>query len=505
MNFKPTPEQEAITAAARESEDSLLIIAMAGTGKTSTLKLVSQVLPPRPSLALAFNVKIKKELEAAFPEHFDVKTMNGLGHAAWNKALGKRCEVKQDKLGDLLKAISKRENIQLSGDDWSVVLGLVRKARAMGLVPDQWRATQLLPDTEDGWQKVADACYLDPSDDQLWLARRILNECINLSYKGVLDFDDQIYMSALFGGVFTKYPIVLVDEAQDLSPLNHIQVRKSAAGRLIVVGDPRQAIYAFRGADSSSMGTLRGLREQWIDLPLSQTFRCPKAVVARQQDHAPGYNAADSAPEGEVVHSPAGTPWQAEALAPSGPTAILCRNNAPLFAAALRLIKRGIGCTLMGSEIGKALVGLSKKILPDDDADAPTCIATISSWRDSEISKARANDKEERVVLIQDKAECLLAVIENGEVKRAADIRSLLGRMFEPSSLRITLATGHKAKGLEWDNVIHLDPWRVPSKYAVSALQAGNPVPMEQDLNLRYVIETRTKRRLIFANLEEMV
>jgi superfamily II DNA or RNA helicase len=91
MSFKPTQEQENILSAAQRSDDNLMIVAMAGTGKTSTLKLVSQVLPCRPSLALAFNVKIKKELESAFPSHFTVKTMNGLGHAAWGKAIGKRC------------------------------------------------------------------------------------------------------------------------------------------------------------------------------------------------------------------------------------------------------------------------------------------------------------------------------------------------------------------------------------------------------------------------------
>lgn len=77
--------------------------------------------------------------------------------------------------------------------------------------------------------------------------------------------------------------------------------------------------------------------------------------------------------------------------------------------------------------------------------------------------------------------------------------------MFSKDSLRITLATGHKAKGLEWPTVIHLDPWRVPSKYAKQALSEGHTIPMEQDLNLRYVIETRTMQKLILGDLETMV
>lgn len=503
MRFTPTGEQVAIVNAAKNTDDNLMIVAMAGTGKTSTLGLISEVLPCRPTLALAFNVKIKKAMEAIFPAHFTVKTMNGLGHAAWGKAIGKRCGVDPDKIGKILKGILKAEAIRTEEDDFSIALQLVRKARVLGLVPEGTRGTVLVRDDSDGWEQIADACYLDPTEHQVYLARRVLHEAIKQSYQGNIDYDDQIYMSALFGGVFEKFPSLLGDETQDLSPLNHIQIRKSAAGRLIMVGDPRQAIYAFRGADSSSMDTLRGLRDNWQDLPLSTTFRCPKAVVARQQDHAPGYNAAPSNAEGEVFFQPQ-TPWKLDDLAPNGNAAILCRNNAPLFAAALRLIRRGIGCTLMGSEIGKALITLSKKVLPDDAASAELCMALVNEWRDGEVSKARANEKEERVALITDKAECLIAVMENSSAKTAGEIRRTLMTMFEEKSLRFTLATGHKAKGLEWTTVVHLDPWRIPSKYAKQALADGHPAPMNQELNLRYVVETRTMQKLVLADLETM-
>jgi len=505
-----TPEQEAIQLAATGSQESLMVDAKAGCAKTTTLQIIAKSLPVQPSLALAFNKKIKLELESRFPSHFEVKTMNGLGHQAFAKLIGKRLFLEERKISQLLKAFLASSQVELDSEAYSSILSLVRIARSQGLVPKQaierFRAKSVLADTEASWELLADSLMLDLSDELLYTARSVLLESIIQSYKGTIDYDDQIYMSALFGGVFPRFPLVMVDEAQDLSPLNHLQVRACAAGRIIICGDPRQAIYAFRGADSSSMGTMRGLRPVWRDLPLSTTFRCPASVVARQQEHAPGFTAAPAAPQGQVVRWTERERWTAKdllALAPLGqPIAILCRNNAPIIAAALRFIRAGHGVTVLGGEIGKALSSLAAKLLP---ANSPTgaCIQLINAWREKEISYALANEKEERVAVIHDKADCLIAVLE--ECSPEGGREEMLGKMeamFASSSLRITLATGHKSKGLEWHTVVHLDPWRVPSKWARSALQAGNPVPMEQDLNLRYVIETRTQENLVLANLD---
>lgn len=515
MSFAPTTEQQAILDAARASDTSLMIEAMAGCAKTTTLKMLSKHLPIRPSLALAFNKKIAVDLEKDFPGHFAVKTMNGLGHAAWMRVLGKRVSVDPDKIGKLLKVVLKDlGQQQTDSDNFSLILNLVRKARSSGLVPQKFaeRATVLMDDTAANWQLLADSTYSDIDSLHIEVARELLIRCINLSYLGEIDFDDQIYMSTLFGGIYPKFPLVMVDEAQDLSPLNHLQLAKVAAGRLIVCGDPRQAIYAFRGADSESMSNLRQMRAAWVDLPLSLTFRCPRAVVARQQTHAPGFTAASSNSEGTIIDWASashehgeGRPWgiaEVEAFAP-GAVAILCRNNAPLFAAALRIIKTGRGVTLMGSEISKGLISLVRKLFKDPTTPIPTAIEVITDWMEGEISKARANQQEAKVAIIRDKAECLLAICDNGDIETAGEIIITLTRMFQQGSLRIVLATGHKAKGLEWPVVVHLDPHRVPSKFALSAAQRGEMGPLTQDYNLKYVIETRAQSHLIMANLDK--
>ena len=60
----------------------------------------------------------------------------------------------------------------------------------------------------------------------------------------------------------------------------------------------------------------------------------------------------------------------------------------------------------------------------------------------------------------------------------------------------VQLLSGHKAKGLEWDTVYHLDPFRVPTPYA----KAGEA--LEQELNVRYVIETRAKHGALLHHLD---
>jgi len=53
-------------------------------------------------------------------------------------------------------------------------------------------------------------------------------------------------------------------------------------------------------------------------------------------------------------------------------------------------------------------------------------------------------------------------------------------------------------QGLEFETVYHLDPWRVPSKYA------SDGESLEQELNVRYVIETRSKENLYLVDFEKL-
>lgn len=517
--FDPTAEQVAILDAVRGSDTSIMVIAYAGTGKTTTLTLIAQATDPSvPGLALAFNVSAKKNLEAKFPPHFSVMTMNGLGHRAWMKAIpGKKILLDEKKLGRLVTKICKGQSFEASSEQWSGIRELVSHAMMSGLVPKAYPNQGLLADNMDSWGDLVDSMYIPLGEREIELARLVLAASVAEAFEGTISFDDQIYMPTMFNGVWPRFGLVLVDESQDLSPLNHIMVKRVSAGRLIIVGDPKQAIYAFRGADSASMGKLKALRKDWIELPLATTFRCSKVVVARQQAHAPGFVAFHRNAEGAFSKF-FGTSWLTAEAKPrlewdwtdiarhvdedKDTLAVLCRNNAPLLAMAFKLLAQGIPVTMLGRDIGKGLIALSKKVLPDDSMGGPACVLAVNEWREGEVALARANGKEAKEVGVHDRADCLLAVLDSGKAKDAKQVREFLERLFARPSGQVTLSTGHKAKGLEFDVVLHLDPWRLPSK---QAQRAPNGAQMEQERNLRYVIETRAKRTLLEANLDQFV
>lgn len=513
--FKPSPEQEAIIDAVRGAHrHSVMVEAGAGCAKTSTLTLASMQVP-LPGLAIAFNKKIQLELEKRLASNFSCKTMNGLGHGAWAKAIGTKSNgLKVDglKSGKLITQMAKDRKMYLTSDQWDYAKTLFREAQIQGLVPEPFgsQLMTLLPDTKDGWRELGDI-HAIPDDDfeMVWeIARMALVENIRMAYQGTISYDDQIYCSTLLGGVFWKYAFIFVDEDQDLSPLQIMMIQKSLLpdGRILAVGDKCQSIYAFRGAVGEAAEQIRKLREQWVDLPLMTSFRCPQLVADRQRGHVPLFRAHGTNPTGQVLNLGAGGDEQGwhwkgfSDVLPEYPmeVAILCRNNAPLMTMAFKLIRQGIGCQILGRDISKGLKALTKKLAPEDGMKIDLVMGRINDWRETELSKARVNENPDAADKFSDKADSLLAIAESSGCKDAGGLRAVIDKLFAAESGVATLSTIHKAKGLEWGAVIHLDPWRLPSKYA---LRKGGRA-LEQESNLTYVAETRTKHTLALASLD---
>ena len=67
----PTPEQAAIIEAARTTSDNILVNALAGSAKTTTLEMVCNAITGIPILSLAFNKRIADEMKKRLPGHVE--------------------------------------------------------------------------------------------------------------------------------------------------------------------------------------------------------------------------------------------------------------------------------------------------------------------------------------------------------------------------------------------------------------------------------------------------
>ena len=475
-----TEEQAAIIRAALGSKSNLLISALAGAAKTSTLRFICKYLPIQPILSLAFNKHTGDELTRVLPGHVKCQTMNSVGHRVWGTAVGKRLTVDTRKTYNIFRAIVEalsREDRAEAYSSSALILSSVGAAKRSGYIPSEITYGKALIDQ---------ASFLSSLDEILTpfeasLVNSILKESIRLSYLGTIDFDDQLYMPTLFGGTFPKFPLVLVDEAQDLSAINHAMLRKLVSGRLIAVGDPWQSIYAFRGAHQSGMDHI-GAAYSCQNLPLSVSFRCPEAIVLAARTRVP--HMKWSKPGGLVSTLCSLSPHDI----PDG-AAVVCRNNAPLYQLALILLSSGRGCQLVGTDLGPALVktlkSLGTETLTKDEVHA-----AIDTWERERLAKAR--NKSET----SDKAECLRVFA--GFAPTLGGAIAYAEHLFSQRQGTIQLLSGHKAKGLEWPVVYHLDPWRIPSKWATTQEE------IEQELNVAYVINTRAKESLYFINLDQV-
>ena len=78
-----------------------------------------------------------------------------------------------------------------------------------------------------------------------------------------------------------RYQAVLVDEAQDLNPIQYALLQKSLSSspNLTLVGDDDQGIYSWRGADPDAIRLLPIQYPQTQTYLLSKNHRCPPHVV----------------------------------------------------------------------------------------------------------------------------------------------------------------------------------------------------------------------------------
>ena len=256
MTFIPTPEQAEIISAAAETEDNLLISALAGAAKTSTLVLIAEALPSVRLLCLAFNVRIKKEMEKRMPDNATVMTLNGLGHRVWSDTIGRRLELNTSKTYGLTKALVE----DLGPDDrkeayeyFSDITKAIDFGKTCGYVPDG-----IHPEAQRLMGDSAFFAHLDeePTPLMMDIIRQVSTLSIKRGLAGEIDFADQLLLPTVFRSSFPRFPLVLTDESQDFSALNHVMLGKLVRQRIIAVGDECQP-------EGTLVSVVRKIGDRW--------------------------------------------------------------------------------------------------------------------------------------------------------------------------------------------------------------------------------------------------
>lgn len=478
MTHKPTAEQQAIINAGRDTDENLLIDALAGAAKTSTLVMLTEEVRV-PTRAIAFNKRIADELQGRVPGHVECSTLHSLGIKLWQRHLGRRVKVNKTKRRDILTELVddlSKSDADAVWENMSDMNKAIEHACSSGFVPSRCEGRGIVDEAE-----FFGKLHWRASDLELDLIAEVQRRAIKAGLKGEIDFNDMVLLPAIFRVNFSEFqrPLTLVDEAQDLSVLNHRLIAKLVgdSGRLIAVGDQRQAIYEFRGANSKAMqAIIRDFRT--TQFPLSVSFRAPRAVAEHVRWRAPDIKSPEWAIEGSVDYldkwSPADIPEHAT---------IICRNNAPLFKMALRLLQEGRRPQLVGRDIVSGLVKDMKKFGPLSMTQEEA-FAAVDKW------EAAANIKYREADWVGDKAECFRIFI--AEADKLGSAIEYAKHVLDASG-PIQLMTGHKSKGLEFPVVFFLDEYLI----------RGGEDTFNQEDNLRYVIATRAQERLIYVRSED--
>jgi DNA helicase-2/ATP-dependent DNA helicase PcrA len=299
-----------------------------------------------------------------------------------------------------------------------------------------------------------------------------------------ISFDEQVFLPSLLNLTTGSFDVVLVDEAQDLNACQYRLALNAVkpGGRVIAVGDDRQAIYAFRGADSDAIGRMtRDLKA--AVLPLSITYRCPQAVVRLAQRLVPDFEAGEGAPEGRVK-----IVNEKEFLgAVQAGDAVISRTNAALTKYCMTMLAAGKRARIVGRDLGAKLESILSRA---HSSEIKAALSEMSAYVEDESERLVAAKKDDKAEELLDNMEAIRAISEGlASVDR---LRSKINALFADSDEgvdygTIPCMTVHKAKGLEFDKV-----WMLESTFRINHTEGEN---------LYYVAVTRAKKHLFLVQI----
>lgn len=441
--FTPTDEQEIIRGLLLHREN-MVVEAGAGTGKTSTLKYLARSNPRTTFQYVAFNKALVLDAVKTMPKNVRSRTGHSLAFGAAGRAFKPRIDTSRRMPSDVIGR-------RLAIDPFTIKYGAASRVLSPGklggivltalknfcasadreLAPGHFSYVlgidEPRPDGRRGWtNNLAIRAHLMPALHRAWADAQRPD--------GWLPYQHGWYLKlAQLQGMRIHRDVIVVDEAQDLSPVLLDIVRQQTHARVVLVGDSAQAIYGFTGA-VDALELAREADPTANRAQLSQSFRFGPAV-AEIANQLLGWLDVDLRLKG--------LPSIPSRIAPlTSPRAILTRTNACAVAELLAAIGMGRRPHLVGG--GEDVIYFAESAaklkagMPTDHPD----LACFDTWAQVQ---AYVEEDEQGVEL-----KLFVKLIDEFGVDV---ILGALRNMPPEAAADLIISTAHKSKGREWDTV----------------------------------------------------
>ncbi|GAA4649227.1 hypothetical protein GCM10023116_15010 [Kistimonas scapharcae] len=482
-NYPLTDEQCKIVKAAKDNQ-SIKVLAFAGTGKTSTLQAIAKY-HVRKSLYLCFNRALANDARGKFPDYVSVRTAHSL---AWenvvkpNKAKWSRKLDAKLKSDDIKHFAGFPEKLSFPFST-GVLITATRKivAEYFGSADSALSEKHITAETIEFADKLVRSGQLENSIRNSlvqWLvvcSENLAQEMLSADSECPSTHDAYLKVWQLSNPDLCA-DCIFFDEAQDANGVLLDVVLKQQA-QIIFVGDPHQSIYKFRGAINAI---------DRIDLPelhLTQSFRYGNSIAsfANLILRLKGYKASIKGFQETTIKS-------TNEYAGEKPLLVICRTNMTVLQYALQCCDSGLSVSIAGGiSTFINLLESALSIYDDKQSTSGSLHPTLRSFRswneiitESEITSDP--DLSRLVKLFSEGRENVCSIISR--LKTAAEDSK--------DTAEISLVTAHGSKGIESDNVLIADDF----DRLIQSLE-DNDVIDEEEINLFYVAITRAKKLLL--------
>lgn len=486
----PTPQQQEIIDAVTDGDD-VAVVARAGTGKTSTLKMVARALPPNTKIMyLAFNRSVaasarRDRAAGEFPRSMEARTANSLAMASTPEELKAKLKLPRQNNETRARLLGITGDLTLSPgqvispeNQARLVIGTINKwalSDDAEMAPDHMPSTQSYGNADR--QEVFDR--LKPLMDKAWAD---INDP-----RGTLRYNqDYAVKRWALSDPEIDADVIFWDEAQDINPVLEGVVRGQDA-QVVIVGDPGQAIYGFRGT-SNALDSFPVDRR----LSLTQSWRFGPAVADL------GNRFLGLAHEDPNL---TGNPGMSTRIVDrmDAPDAVLTRTNAGVVAALQDAVRNNrVPAVSGGTDELERFITAARKLRDGQRVDHPD-LADFPTWE--AVQKYIAEEPDEAGSMA-----ALVRLLDNdgaGEDELGQPTLSLdelLARVVDEKARHdVLISTAHKAKGGEWKKVRIGDDFKQPKRNKRGVIEE---LPDREEMLLNYVAVTRAMEEIDLGSLD---